>query len=185
MCFYIEKKKGILGASPDGLVTDPIRNNPYGLIEAKNVLVQDGETLKDALVRKSVRKMSETGFKVKKNHMYFYQIQQQLLVVNRDWGVLAILGSKGKFFNEEIAFEPEWWEEKLNNIEKIYEKFIHVNMSWLNPESKMALLDVIFTKASLHNVLQYFLKVCPACAKLKCRLLLMFFLEMLTEFNNC
>ena len=65
MFFFIEKKKGILGASPDGLVTDPSRSNPFGLIEAKNVIVQDGETLKDALVRKSVCKMSETGLKVR------------------------------------------------------------------------------------------------------------------------
>lgn len=108
----------------------PSRNNPYGLIEAKNVLVQDGETLKDALVRKSVRKMSETGFKVNKNNMHLFQIQQQLFVVNRDWGVLAILGSKGEFFNEEIAFEPEWREEKLNNIETFYEKFIIYELAY-------------------------------------------------------
>ena len=47
--FFVEKEKGILGASPDGLVTDPSKGSPHGIIEAKNVIVKDGETLKDAL----------------------------------------------------------------------------------------------------------------------------------------
>ena len=44
--FFVEKEKGILGASPDGLVTDPSKRSPHGIIEAKNVIVKDGETLK-------------------------------------------------------------------------------------------------------------------------------------------
>ena len=90
--FFVEKEKGILAASPNGLVTDPSKGNPHGIIEAKNVIiVKDGETLKDALIRKSICKMSDTGLKVNKSHMYFYQVQQQLFVVNRIWGVLAYL----------------------------------------------------------------------------------------------
>ena len=128
--FFVEKEKGILGASPDGLITDPSKCNPYGIIEAKNVIVKDGETLKDALIRKSVCKMSDAGLKVNKSHMYFYQVQQQLFVVNRLWGVLAILGSNGEFFNEQISFEPEWWKEKLKNIETFYDKFIVYELAY-------------------------------------------------------
>ena len=46
MWSFVEKEKGILGASPDGLVTG--RSNPrspHGIIEAKNAIVKDGETL--------------------------------------------------------------------------------------------------------------------------------------------
>ena len=47
--------------------------------------------------KKFTCKMSDTGLKVNKGHMYFYQVQQRLFVVNRLWGVLvsAILGSNG------------------------------------------------------------------------------------------
>ena len=38
--FFVEKEKGILGASPDGLVTDPSHRSPHGIIEAKNVTVK-------------------------------------------------------------------------------------------------------------------------------------------------
>ena len=96
-----------MGASPDGLVTDPSKRSPHGIIEAKNVIVKDGETLKDALIRKSICKMSDTGLKVNKSHVHFYQVQQQLFVVNRLWGVLAIQGGNREFFHEEIAFQPE------------------------------------------------------------------------------
>ena len=43
--FFIEKGNGVLGASPDGLVTDPRRNDPHGIFEAKNVVVNNGESL--------------------------------------------------------------------------------------------------------------------------------------------
>ena len=130
MDFFVEKEKGIFGASQDGLITDPSKCNPSGIIEAKNVIVKDGETLKDALIRKSVCKMPDAGLKVNKSHTYFYQVQEQLFVVNRLWGVLAILGSNGEFFNEEISFEPEWWMEKLKNIETFYDKFIVYELAY-------------------------------------------------------
>ena len=128
--FFVEKEKGILGASPDGLVTYPSKRSPYGIIKAKNVIVKDSETLKDALIRKSICKMSDTGLKVNKSHIYFYQVQQQLFVVSRLWGVLAILGSNGEFFHEEIAFQPEWWKEKLMNIEQFYDKYIIYELAY-------------------------------------------------------
>ena len=74
--------------------------------------------------------MSDTDLKVNKSHMYFYQVQQQLFVVNRLWGVLAILGSNGEFFHEEIAFQPEWCREKLMNIEQFYDKYIIYELAY-------------------------------------------------------
>lgn len=37
--FLNEKEKGILGASPDGLITDPSRKDPHGIFEAKYILL--------------------------------------------------------------------------------------------------------------------------------------------------
>ena len=116
MWSFVEKEKGILGASPDGLATGRSKlRSPQ-----------------DALIPKSICKMSDTGLKVNKSHMYFYQVQQRLFVVNRLWGVLAsaILGSNGEFFLEEIAFQPEWWKEKLMNIEQFYDKYITYELAY-------------------------------------------------------
>ena len=72
-CFFVvvvQKKRKIWGASPGGLVTDPSNSNLHEIIEANNVIVMDGETLKDSLI-KSICKMFDTGLKGNKSHMYF------------------------------------------------------------------------------------------------------------------
>ena len=79
--------------------------------------------------------------------MYFYQVQQRLFVVKRLWGVLAILGSNGECFHEEIAFQPEWWKEKLMNIEQFCDKDIIYELAY--PSFR----DVIMANARLNNVL--------------------------------
>ena len=66
---------------------------------------KDGETLKDTTIRKSICKMSDTGFEGNKSHMYFYQVQ--LTTTDRLWHVLAILGSNGECFHKQIVFQPE------------------------------------------------------------------------------
>ena len=82
--------------------------------------------------KKFTCKVSNTDLKVNKGHTYFYQVQQRLFVVNRLWGVLAstILGNNGDFFHEEIAFQPEWWKEKLMNIEQFYDKYITYELAY-------------------------------------------------------
>ena len=78
--FLNEKEKWILGASRDGLVTDPSRKDPHGIFEAKYFIVKDGEGLKDALMWNSICKTSDSGvLQVNKNRMYFYLVQQQRL----------------------------------------------------------------------------------------------------------
>ena len=50
---------------------------------------------------------------------------------------------------DKIAFQSEWWKEKLMNIEQFFDKYI-IYISWLTPE--MALQDVIMANARLNNV---------------------------------
>ena len=76
--------------------------------------------------KKFTCKMSDTGLKVIESHMYFYQVQQQLFVVNRLWGVLAILGSYGEFFHEEIAFS----QSGGRSIEQFYDKYIIYELAY-------------------------------------------------------
>ena len=104
MKLSILSKIKLVKCSPVRLVKDPSKRSPHGIIEAKNVIVKDGETLKDALIRKSICKMFDTGLEVNKSPMHFYRVQQQLFGVNRLRGVLAILGSKGEFFMRKLPF---------------------------------------------------------------------------------
>ena len=80
-----------MGASPDGLVTDPSRKDPHGIFEAKYFIVKDGEGLKDALMWNSICKTSDSGvIQVNKNRMYFYLVQQQRLCCEKiqSWKVM-------------------------------------------------------------------------------------------------
>ena len=88
--FFVSKNHGILGASPDGLVTDPSVENPSGKIEVKNIYVKDNENLLGALKRKSI--CNKAG-EVNQSHMYYYQMQQQLFVVGRTWCDFVVRGT--------------------------------------------------------------------------------------------
>jgi len=82
-CVFCAREKGNFGGSPTELVTDPGKSNLHEIIEAKNVIVMDGETLKDCLI-KSICIMFDTG----KQESYLLQlmkcnVQQLLFVVNR------------------------------------------------------------------------------------------------------
>lgn len=119
--FFVSKKNGIVGASPDGLVTDPVSENPLGIIEVKNITVNSNESLLTALVRKSI--CTKEG-EVNRSHKYFYQVQQQLYVVNRSWCDFVVRGSNGKLFCKRVPFDQSWWSEKLKVLESFYESHI-------------------------------------------------------------
>ena len=85
------KKKRNLGASPDGLITEPSRKDPHGIFDAKYIIFKDGEGLKDALMWNSICKTSDSGvLQVNKNRMYFYLVQQQRLCCEKiqSWKVM-------------------------------------------------------------------------------------------------
>ena len=125
------KKKRNLGASPDGLITEPSRKDPHGIFDAKYIIFKDGEGLKDALMWNSICKTSDSGvLQVNKNHMYFYLVQQRRFVVERLYGVLSILESNEGFFCTEVSFEHKWWKEKQKNTEQFYDKYIIYELAY-------------------------------------------------------
>ena len=75
--FFVSKTHGFLGASPDGLVTDPSSENPLGLVKAKNIQVNENESLMAALIRKGI--CTKDG-NIKKSHKYYYQFSNKNLL---------------------------------------------------------------------------------------------------------
>ena len=116
--FFVSKTHGFLGASPDGLVTDPSSENPAGLVEAKNIQLNENESLVAALIRKGI--CTKDG-NINKSHQYYYQIQQQEFVVNRQWCDLVVRGSCEEMYCKRVPYDPPWWCEKLIHLEKFYE----------------------------------------------------------------
>ena len=147
--FFVEKEKGILGASPDGLVTDPSKRCPHGIIEAKNVMLRMVRLWKIPLCRNLYVKCLILVWKETRVICTFikYNLQQQT-----DFGMsLLYLEVTENVFISKLSFSQNsgrrnWWT--LNNfmINILY-------MSWLTQGSEMALQDVIMANARLHNVL--------------------------------
>jgi len=68
-CLFCTRERENFGGSPAELVTDPSKSNLHEIIEAKNVIVMDSETLKDYLI-KSICKMFDSSLKVNTSHIY-------------------------------------------------------------------------------------------------------------------
>ena len=71
-----------MGASPDGLVTNPSERQPYGLVEIKCPACAEKIPLLDQL---------------KKGHNYYYQIQGQLQITCRQWCNFVVWTSAGQY----------------------------------------------------------------------------------------
>ena len=56
--------------------------------------------------------------------MCYYQIQQQLFVVNRTWCDFVVKGSSGEIYCKRVLHDPTWWIEKLANLESFYDSYI-------------------------------------------------------------
>ena len=85
-----------LGASPDGLVTNPSEREPFGLVEIK--CPARAERL--SLFKLSTDKQYKSNFflhnadgkyQLKNGHNYCYQIQGQLQITSRQWCDLIVL----------------------------------------------------------------------------------------------
>ena len=75
----------LLGASPDGLVRDPVECTPDRLIEIKHIVLQGGETLTAALMKKRICKWSKVIFKQKSPILFSCTTADVLLLQNMDW----------------------------------------------------------------------------------------------------
>ncbi|XP_053385028.1 uncharacterized protein LOC123537474 isoform X2 [Mercenaria mercenaria] len=109
--FWVSKLWPELGCSPDGLVYDPsvpAGRSKFGLIEIKclkmfkNISPMDLHTDLDSYVTKKQFNNSCVSFApdgktllLKENHMYYYQIQFQLLVTGLTWCDFVLWSPKG------------------------------------------------------------------------------------------
>ena len=63
-------------------------------------------------------------------HMYYYQMQQQLFVVNRTWCDFVVRGSNGELCCKRVLYDPTWWIKKLANLESFYDSYISPELAY-------------------------------------------------------
>ena len=85
-----------LGASPDGLVTDPTSHDSNGLLEIKCPWKYHESTPIEAASNKGFYGRLEDGkLFLREQHQYYYQIQGQMAICSRKWCDFVIYTSTG------------------------------------------------------------------------------------------
>ncbi|CAG9763623.1 unnamed protein product [Ceutorhynchus assimilis] len=101
---FIDPNHPFLGASPDGLIGEK------GIIEVKYL-----PSIKGKLVASEVRhcySIINNEIKLKQNHNYFYQVQGQLNITNRDFCDFVIY-TDDDFHIERINIDRELWSTTM------------------------------------------------------------------------
>ena len=117
--FLISRTHPFLGASPDGLVYDPSnRRHPFGFLEVKCPFSHRNVTPEEAcLDRQFFCTMQENADRtqqmvLKRDHLYFAQIQGQMAVGERPWCDFVIYTTQGLTV-ERVLFDSDYWENTL------------------------------------------------------------------------
>ena len=142
--FTVRASHGFLGASPDGLVHDPLECTPDGLIEVKHIVLHGGgETLKAALIRKGICKMFEGHISINRNHQYYFQVHQQMFCCSRIWTDFVVKGGT-EMNKERVHFNNSFWSEQLPKPENFFDKIVLPELAY--PRVKYGLSPFYLTE---------------------------------------
>ena len=125
-----------MGASPDGLVTDPSERQHMVWLKSNALLVQRKSyywisALKNSTSRSFFLQYSHGKYQLKKGHNYYYQIQGQLQITCRQWCLVVVwtpVATVDDLIVQRIYSDKDVW----NNI--IYLRLYRFYMGSLLPE---------------------------------------------------
>lgn len=104
-----------LGATPDACVHDPsVQDEPFGFAEIKCSYKYRDTTPDDAALNSDfmLHKDVDGSLKLKRNHVYYSQIQGQMAIGDRNWCDFVVFTNKGISI-ERIPFNSTFWESEL------------------------------------------------------------------------
>lgn len=129
-----------LGASPDMLVECDCCGK--GLVEIKCPVVQKGlDSTRDQPA------FLDANLNLKKNHIYYAQIQGQMAVVGRDWCDFFVYTPQKQLL-QRITFDKEFWEEMLTSLIFFWNQYLlpEIVTHNLRPASQVAAVKDMFKK---------------------------------------
>jgi len=127
----VSKMHPFLAASPDGLITEEGGNT--GLIEIKNLLQNNKYSIEEAIQKVKnfcLEKDKNQNKCLKKNHEYYFQIQGQLNILNKDWCDFVLRRTNPYDIHiERIFIDRSLWKSMLPKLEAFYFKFLLPELS--------------------------------------------------------
>ena len=109
----INTECAFLGASPDGIVYDPVSEDPNGLLEIKCPYTYRDINPQEAAQQKTFFCTSENHhLLLKTQHHYYYQVQGQMAICKRKWCDFVV------FTNAGISVEriKEFWKNMVTKL---------------------------------------------------------------------
>ena len=117
--FLLNEKYSFLGASPDGVVYDPSNaEQPFGYIEVKCPYSHKDRTPLEAssspgfCCAAQLHSNGSKALRLRRNHLYFAQVQGQMAVGGRPWCDFVVFTNKGLSV-ERVAFDDDYWQKTL------------------------------------------------------------------------
>ena len=113
-----------LGASPDGKVVDKSVDVPYGLLDTNVHLSTEASVLHRQLMKLiSVWKKYGDTLRLKRDHIYFYQIQGQMAIAGLTWCDFVVYTLMGMYV-ERVSFDSSLWKDNMfPKLSDFYYKF--------------------------------------------------------------
>ncbi len=114
---FVDAERPYLGASPDGLI------GTTGIVEVKCPCTIEGTgTIHQAALQKSFfLSANEAGeLRLKSNHNYYYQIQGQLAITNRDFCHLVVCASTDQLILTIDRDDNLWRSFMLPKLQRFY-----------------------------------------------------------------
>ena len=110
-----------MGASPDGLVTDPSEQHQQVLVEIKCPARAEKTSLLDLCTNKKYKssfclRYNNDNYELKKWHNYYYQIQGQLYITSRSWCDFVLWTPTvtiDNLFVERIYYDDTLWSNTI------------------------------------------------------------------------
>lgn len=116
---FIDSEIPFLGASPDGLIGDD------GIVEIKCPFAARFLTPKDAIAANISNLQSlyrnENDEEMKRSHIYYYQIQGQLHVTQRQYCIFALWTPLGLKMEKIVRDDVFWTENMVRQLVQFYE----------------------------------------------------------------
>ena len=127
----IDSNHGWLACSPDDLVFDSMADHDeqHGLAEYKCPYSARDTTVKEACKKKDFMSTVNNGrVTLKRTHKYFYQVQGQMAICQRNWCDFVIW-TPTSISVERIAFDPGFWANVLPKLELFFDRAILPELS--------------------------------------------------------
>lgn len=126
---WVNSKFPGIGASPDGLVMDSLKNTA-GVLEIKcPKILQNLKPTDLHLLTPQQRnsfcctRVSNNSIKLKRSHKYYYQIQTQMAITERSWCDFVIWTPKG-FHVEKIIYDSNFIEPILKHVSAFHQNIL-------------------------------------------------------------